>query len=102
MLRTTIVAAGDGAPQSPTGCCYYLLAHAIATVLLLIVLVAAVWRFMDWAVSPSHCLESSAPPSVSAVAAAAKDAAVALSPTPSTRHASRIAAAASPVECPCP
>lgn len=104
MRRATfkMVAAGDGAPQSPTGYCYYLLAHAIATVLLLIVLVAAVWQFMDWAISPSDCLEGSARPSVSAVAAAAKDAAVALSPTPSTHHASRIAAAAGPVECPCP
>jgi formate hydrogenlyase subunit 3/multisubunit Na+/H+ antiporter MnhD subunit len=35
------VAAGDGSPQSPSGYCYYLLIHAIATVLLLIALVAA-------------------------------------------------------------
>jgi hypothetical protein len=97
-----MVAAGDGAPPSPTGYCYYLVVHAIGTVLLLIALVAAVWQFMDWAVSPSACLGSSSQPSVSAVAAAAKDAATALSPTPSAQEASRIAMAAKPVECACP
>ena len=34
------------------------MAHAVATVLLLITLVAAVWQFMDWVVTPS-CLEAS-------------------------------------------
>ncbi|WAJ42558.1 hypothetical protein OK015_14815 [Mycobacterium sp. Aquia_216] len=53
-----MVAAGDGAPPTSTGYCYYLVAHAVATVLLLITLVAAVWQFMDWVVTPS-CLEAS-------------------------------------------
>ena len=66
-----MVAAGDGAPRSPTGYWYYLVAHAIGTVLLLITLVAAVWQFMDWVVAPSECLASSAQPSRSAVAEAA-------------------------------
>ncbi len=53
-----MVAAGDGAPPTSTGYCYYLVAHAVATVLLLITLIAAVWQFMDWVVTPS-CLEAS-------------------------------------------
>jgi hypothetical protein len=53
-----MVAAGDGSPPTSTGYCYYLMAHAVATVLLLITLVAAVWQFMDWVVTPS-CLEAS-------------------------------------------
>lgn len=48
-----MVAAGDGSPQSPSGYCYYLVAHAVATVLLLIALVAAIWQFMDWVGTPS-------------------------------------------------
>ena len=48
-----MVAAGDGSPQSPSGYCFLVLAHAIVTVLLLITLVAAVWQFMDWVVTPS-------------------------------------------------
>ncbi|WP_025734990.1 hypothetical protein [Mycobacterium genavense] len=64
-----MVAAGDGSPPTSTGYCYYLVAHAVATVLLLITLVAAVWQFMDWVVTPS-CLEASSVPS-SAVAVAA-------------------------------
>jgi hypothetical protein len=64
-----MVAAGDGSPETPTGYCYYLFAHAVATVLLLITLVAAVWQFMDWVVTPS-CLEaSSVSSSAGAVAA---------------------------------
>ncbi|GBG38787.1 hypothetical protein [Mycobacterium montefiorense] len=53
-----MVAAGDGSPPTSTGYCYYLMAHAVATVLLLITLVAAVWQFMDWVVTPS-CLAAS-------------------------------------------
>jgi hypothetical protein len=64
-----MVAAGDGSPETPTGYCYYLLAHAIATVLLLITLVAAVWQFMDWVVTPSCPEAISAPSSAVAVAA---------------------------------
>ncbi|CDO88671.1 hypothetical protein AWC29_07685 [Mycobacterium triplex] len=64
-----MVAAGDGAPPTSTGYCYYLVAHAVATVLLLITLVAAVWQFMDWVVTPSCLAASSASPSAVAVAA---------------------------------
>jgi 1,4-dihydroxy-2-naphthoate octaprenyltransferase len=46
------VAAGDGSPQSPSGYALYLLVHAIATALLLIALVAAIWKFMDWVAAP--------------------------------------------------
>ena len=62
-----MVAAGDGSPLSPSGYCYYLLAHAIATVLLLITLVAALWQFMDWVVTPS-CFEDAPLSSVSSSA----------------------------------
>jgi hypothetical protein len=48
-----MVAAGDGSPQSPSGYCFLVLAHAIATALLLITLVAAMRQFMDWVVTPS-------------------------------------------------
>ncbi|OBI90740.1 hypothetical protein [Mycobacterium sp. 1245805.9] len=47
------VAAGDGSPQSPSGYCYYLVLHAIATALLLIAFVAAIWQFMNWIAAPS-------------------------------------------------
>jgi len=97
-----MVAAGDGAPPSPTGYWYYLVAHAIGTVLLLITLVAAVWQFMDWVVAPSECLASSAQPSRSAVAEAAGDAAAALAPTRSYHDVARIQTASNPGECPCP
>lgn len=62
----TMVAAGDGSPQSPSGYAYYLVAHAIATVLLLIALVAAIWQFMDWVGGPSCLAGGSAPPASSA------------------------------------
>jgi hypothetical protein len=64
-----MVAAGDGSPQSPDGYCFLVLAHAIATVLLLITLVAAVWQFMDWVVTPS-CPGDTALSSVSSSAPA--------------------------------
>ncbi|WAC89164.1 hypothetical protein [Mycobacterium sp. Aquia_213] len=66
-----MVAAGDGSPPTSTGYCYYLVAHAVATVLLLITLVAAVWQFMDWVVTPS-CLEASATTSVSTTPVASR------------------------------
>jgi hypothetical protein len=47
------VFAGDGSPASPSGYGYYLLIHAIATALLLIALVAAIWQFMNWIAAPS-------------------------------------------------
>lgn len=62
-----MVAAGDGSPQSPSGYSFLVLAHAIATVLLLITLVAAVWQFMDWVVTPS-CPGDAAMSSVSSSA----------------------------------
>ena len=65
-----MVAAGDGSPQSPSGYGYYLLAHAIATVLLLITLVAAIWQFMNWVATPS-CLADASLSSASSSAAAA-------------------------------
>jgi hypothetical protein len=68
-----MVAASDGSPPSPTGYCYYLLVHAIATVLLLITLVAAVWQFMEWVVGPS-CPEGSSHSSVSTSATPAASA----------------------------
>ncbi len=61
-----MVAAGDGSPPTSTGYCYYLMAHAVATVLLLITLVAAVWQFMDWVVTPS-CPEASSVASATSV-----------------------------------
>jgi hypothetical protein len=64
-----MVAAGDGAPPTSAGYCYYLVAHAVATVLLLITLVAAVWQFMDWVVTPS-CPEAGALSSAASVTAA--------------------------------
>ncbi|MDT5259907.1 MAG: hypothetical protein QOD10_4987 [Mycobacterium sp.] len=65
-----MVAATDGSPSSPSGYSYYLLAHAIATVLLLITLVAAIWEFMGWVTAPS-CLGDASVPSVSSSPAAA-------------------------------
>jgi hypothetical protein len=54
MLATfKMVAAGDGSPTSPSGYCYLVVAHTVATVLLLILLVIATWQFMDWVVTPS-------------------------------------------------
>jgi len=64
-----MVAAGDGSPQSPSGYSFLVFAHAIATVLLLIVLVAGVWQFMDWVVTPS-CPGDAAMSSVSSSASA--------------------------------
>ena len=64
-----MVAAGDGSPQSPSGYGFLVFAHAIATVLLLIVLVAGVWEFMDWVVTPS-CPGDAAMSSVSSSAPA--------------------------------
>ena len=94
MRRATfkMVAAGDGSPPTPTGYCYYLVAHAVATVLLLTTLVAAAWQFMDWIGAPS-CLESSAPSSVSASTAVG---------APSIRLAARAEMVPDPADCPCP
>lgn len=64
-----MVAATDGSPSSPSGYSYYLLAHAIATVLLLITLVAAIWEFMGWVTTPS-CVGETAVPSVTSSPAA--------------------------------
>lgn len=91
-----VVAAGDGSPQSPSGYSYYLLAHAIATVLLLIGLVAAVWQFMDWVVTPS-CLGGAPLSSVSSVG-----------PPPSVisaasqHYSARVEVALTGSECRCP
>jgi hypothetical protein len=62
-----MVAAGDGSPQSPAGYRYYLVAHAVATALLLIALVAAIWQFMDWVGAPS-CLSAGPAQSVTLTA----------------------------------
>lgn len=105
MRRATfkMVAAGDGSPPTPTGYRYYLVAHAVATVLLLLTLVAAVWQFMDWVVAPG-CLESSSQPSVSnsssAVAAGVTVVAIALDP--SYHDAARTELVSNPGDCPCP
>ena len=61
-----MVAAGDGSPPTSSGYCFFLMAHAVATVLLLITLVAAVWQFMDWVVTPS-CPEASSVSSATSV-----------------------------------
>ncbi|SOX54018.1 hypothetical protein MAAFP003_2694 [Mycobacterium ahvazicum] len=105
-----MVAAGDGSPPTSTGYCYYLVAHAVATVLLLLTLVAAVWQFMDWVVTPS-CLETSSASS-SAVAVAAgttaqlTDKPVATAASVWIRTAARTEAAAGfkadTGDCPCP
>jgi hypothetical protein len=100
-----MVAAGDGSPETPTGYCYYLFAHAVATVLLLITLVAAVWQFMDWVVTPS-CPQASSTSSAVAVAAgttaplAAEPAHTAASVT--YRDAARTETLADSGDCPCP
>lgn len=62
-----MVAAGDGSPPTSAGYCYYLVAHAVATVLLLLTLVVAVWQFMDWVVAPS-CVEAGPQPSAASLA----------------------------------
>jgi hypothetical protein len=92
-----MVAAGDGAPPSPTGYWYYLVAHAIGTVLLLLTLVAAVWQFMDWVVTPSDCLASSAQPSASSSGAGAAVRVMAAAPPPTVQ----IQLASDPGDCPC-
>jgi hypothetical protein len=83
------VAAGDGSPQSPSGYCYYLLFHAIATVLLLIALLAAIWQFMDWVVAPSCSKDVSLASASSSVAAA-------------HRYSARAESALDDSDCPCP
>jgi hypothetical protein len=85
-----MVAATDGAPASPSGNCYYLLAHAVATALLLITLVAAVWQFMDWLGAPSDCLGNGPQPSTSS------------SPPRSYQYVARAEKERSSDECPCP
>jgi hypothetical protein len=83
------VAAGDGSPQSPSGYCYYLLFDTIATVLLLIALVAATWQFMDWVVAPSCSKDVSLASASSSVAA-------------SHRYSARTESALDDTDCPCP
>jgi len=86
-----MVAATDGAPPSPSGYRYYLLVHAIATVVLLITLVAAVWQFMDWIVTPS-CVGDTSLSSVSSSSAAAPattTSPVASSPVQASRNPGR-------------
>lgn len=112
-----VVAAGDGSPPTSTGYFYYLMAHAVATVLLLITLVAAVWQFMDWVVTPS-CLEASSVASVTTTPVASRTAKAveirnsAGNPgvshstwtqrTPSYRNAARTEPVADASDCPCP
>ncbi len=74
------VAAGDGSPQSPSGYAYYLVVHAIATALLLIALVAAIWQFMDWVAAPS--CPKAALASASSAAESHRDAALATTDCP--------------------
>ena len=96
------------------------MAHAVATVLLLITLVAAVWQFMDWVVTPS-CLEassvSSAAPVTTTPVASGTTKAVEISNSPgqpgvshttwterpaSYRDAARTETMAGPSDCHCP
>ena len=100
-----MVAAGDGSPQSPSGYSFLVLAHAIATVLLLITLVAAVWQFMDWVVTPS-CPGDTALSSVSSSAVAAPARTTSLAPAAtasgSYRYSAHAELALSSGDCPCP
>ena len=122
-----MVAAGDGSPQSESGYSFLVLAHAIATVLLLITLVAAVWQFMDWVVTPScpgdtalSSVSSSAPAPAPAPAATTSPVAprsvqagesrrtpgrTGVSPTTPTglyQYSARAELALSAGDCPCP
>jgi hypothetical protein len=103
MRRATfrMVAAGDGAPPSPTGYCYYLVVHAVGTVLLLLTLVAAVWQFMDWVVTPSECLVSSSRPSAPSSGAGAAARVIATAPAPTVHDAARTQLASDSGDCPC-
>lgn len=92
-----MVAATDGAPPTPSGYCFYLVAHAIATVLLLITFVAAVWQFMDWIVTPS-CLADSSLSSVSSSVGRPPPVTLAAS----QRYSARLESALTDRECPCP
>jgi hypothetical protein len=92
-----MVAAGDGSPQSPSGYRYYLVAHAVATALLLIALVAAIWQFMDWVATPS-CLADASTQRVSS-APVALDSVQASGPPHLSAHAE---AALNRGDCPCP
>jgi hypothetical protein len=84
-----IVAAGDGSPQRLSGY-RVLVLHAIATVLLLLAVVAALWEFMDWVATPS-CPPGAAVPTVSSPTVAARAGQPAMgSPAPTDG------------ECPCP
>jgi len=91
-----MVAAGDGSPQSPSGYGLLVLAHAIATVLLLIVLVAGVWQYMDWVVTAS-CPGDTALSSVSSSAPAPV-----ATTTPGAAHQYSAELALSCGDCPCP
>jgi hypothetical protein len=84
------VAAGDGSPQSAFEYRYYLLVHAIATALMLIALVAAIWQFMDWIVAPA-CPKDASPPSASSSTVAA-----------SHRYSGGAESALDEADCPCP
>lgn len=96
-----MVAAEDGAPPSPTGYWFYLVAHAIGTALLLIALVAAVWQFMDWVVAPSECLVSSAQSPVSSSGAGAAVRVMAVAPSPTIHDTALTQRASDPGDCPC-
>jgi hypothetical protein len=117
-----MVAATDGSPPFRSG--YYLLAHVIGTVLLLITLVAAVWQFMAWIVTPS-CLGDTSLSSVSSSSGAAPATTTSpvapspvqagefrrtpgrtgvspATPTASYQYAAQAELALSSGECPCP
>ena len=110
-----MVAAGDGSPQSESGYSFLVLAHAIATVLLLITLVAAVWQFMDWVVTPS-CAPVPAPAPAAATTPVAPWSVQAgesrrtpgrtgvspTTPTGSYQYSARAELALSAGDCPCP
>jgi hypothetical protein len=66
-----LVGAGDGSPQSPSGH-RDLVAYSIATVLMLITLVAAALQFADWLIPPSACLTGSSQPSTSSAPVASR------------------------------
>jgi len=91
----TMVAAGDGAPRSPSGYDYYLLVHTIATVLLLVTLVAGIWQFMDWVAAPS----CPGPVRLSSVTSPAAEAPAG---TAAPAASGSVQAALRSGECPCP
>jgi hypothetical protein len=91
------IAASGGPPQLPSGY-RYLLAHAIATLLLLITLAAVGWQFVAWVAEPSACLIDSS----QSLRSSQTTPPVAIAPTASYHYSARAKLAVSDSGCPCP